>query len=206
MEHLYVKSSDGSGSEDVLPVARRFGSLILDDWSPDGRSLLFELLDETTAVHNLWVMPVTGDHRPWPFLRSDFNKEDAQFSPNGQWVAYASDESGHSEVFVQAFPTPGKRWQVSTNGGIQPRWRRDGKEVFFLGPDGTLMSSNVQSDGLFEASTPKPLFRTNEPRETAPARYAVSSDGQRFLVSRSGASVTAPVINVVVNWTASLEK
>ena len=117
----------------------------LQDWSAEGRFLLFERNEESTGINDLWVMPVVGRQQAFPFLQTAFRKLYARFSPNGLWVAYGSNESGKSEVYVQSFPNPRTRRLVSTNGGSMPRWRHDGKELYYLSADEHVMVVTVDS-------------------------------------------------------------
>jgi eukaryotic-like serine/threonine-protein kinase len=205
-EHLFISRSNGTGGERMLPVKRDFGSVVLDQWSPDGQFLLYELFDHTTAVHNLWLMPTAGDQPARLYLRTDFNKVDAQFSPDGQWVAYGSDESGKSEIYVQSFPDPASKWQVSTNGGKRPRWRRDGKELFYLALNDALMAVPVGSGVRFTAGTPRLLFAAPGAGGALETRYDVSPDGQRFLFNVLAQPAKPSSITVVLNWTADVKK
>ena len=137
---LYQKPANGAGAEALLlasPEAKTATS-----WSPDGRSLLYTHLSPKTGV-DVWVLPMAGDPKPWSFLNSTFNERTGAFSPDGHWVAYQSDESGRVEVYVRPFPGPGGQWQVSTAGGKDPRWRPDGKELYYIAPDSRLMAAPI---------------------------------------------------------------
>ena len=136
------------------------------------------------------MLPLRGDKKPFPFLRTEFNEEDGRFSPDGHWVAYASDESGRSEIYVRRFSPiaiPGGaegKWLISNGGGVLPRWRADGKELYYQAPDGTLMSVQVRTTPGFRADIPRPLFRV--PLQSAyfvSAAWDVTTDGKRFLFS-----------------------
>lgn len=118
------------------------------------------MYDTGTGQSDLWVLPLFGDRKPFPFLQRNFDERQAQISPDGRWIAYSSNESGRAEVYVQSFPKPGSKVEISTSGGSEPRWRRDGKELFFLA--GTkLMAVEVRSDmPILEAGVPKVLFET----------------------------------------------
>ena len=142
-----------------------------------------------------------GDRQPVPFLQTKFNEVIGVFSPDAKWIAYQSDDSGSYQVWVQTFPA-GSKWQVSSEGGSLPRFRRDGKELFYLAANGTLMAAEVKaSTSGLEFSAPKPLFDTH-----TTDRYAVTADGQRFLISTPiEESVSAP-ITVILNWTAGLKQ
>ena len=183
------------------------------DWSPDGKFILYSDYQEKTK-YDLWMLPLEGDHKPIPYLQTPFNELHGQFSPDGRWIAYASDESGRFEVYVQTFPASGPKWQISTAGGDFPRWRRDGKGLYFIAADQKLMEIPVKtgsgSSAAFEPGVPQPLFRI-EPLSTAVTGaipYQPASDGQRFLVNvqAGGEGAQAPPISVVLNWTAGLKK
>jgi Tol biopolymer transport system component len=206
--NVYQRLANGTGSDEVLfSSAQPAGPL---DWSPDEKFLLYGSVSPKTGG-DLWILPLSGDQKPTPYIQTDFSEIQGRFSPNGRWVAYASNESGTFQVYVQSFPTSGGKWQISTNGGGQPQWRHDGKELFFLGPDRKLMAVEVNSAGsTFEAGVPKPLFETRTitifPGFGGASYYAASGDGQRFLVSTLvGESVPTP-LTVVLNWTAGLKK
>jgi serine/threonine protein kinase/Tol biopolymer transport system component len=206
-EHLFIKPSNGTGSERLFPVKRDFGSVVLDHWSPDGRYLLFELFDHTTAIHDLWfTQVVAAEQQPRVFLRTPFNKVDAQFSPDGRWVAYASDDSGEFNVYVQSFPEPRNKWQISTNGGRLPRWRRDGKELFYLTAGDMLTAVPIDSGGEFRAGAPKPLFESPNARKRIKGRYDVHPSGDRFLFDAVAEGAKPPAITVVLDWTADVKR
>jgi Tol biopolymer transport system component len=129
---LYEKSASGTGDEKALlesPTTK-----VPLDWSPDGRFLLYRNDDPQTGA-DLWALPLNGEGAPFPIVQTPFQERDAQFSTDAKWIAYQSNESGHFEIYVQPFPGPGPKTQVSSNGGIQVRWRQDGKELFYGGPD-----------------------------------------------------------------------
>jgi Tol biopolymer transport system component len=200
---LYQKSSSGAGTEEVL----------LEDnldkyptsWSPDGRFILYRTGVGQTGRES-FILPLSGDHKPVRFLNTKFDEGYGQFSPDGRWVAYRSDESGRNEVYVAPFPGPGGQWQISTAGGDLPRWRHDGTEIFYLAPDNKLMAATVNGKGAsFEVGAVKPLFET---RIAIGGRYqyAVSADGQRFLINTVPQQEASAPITVVLNWTAGLKK
>jgi len=201
---LYQKSATGAGSEDLLLATAQNKSPM--DWSPDGRFVLFRSPSPATGF-DLWALPIGGERKPFPVVQSNFEERDGQFSPDGKWIAYQSNESGRMEIVVQPFPGPGGKLQVSTNGGAQVRWRADGKELFYIALDGRLMAvpirlaSNSQS---VEADAPVPLFPTSVGGAVQgnpyPQQYAVSADGQRFLMNTIvGEAMTSP-ITVILNW------
>ena len=151
-----------------------------------------------TTGNDLWVLPLFGDRKPFPYLQTRFNENGGQFSPDGRWIAYQSNESGRNEVYVAAFPGAGGKRQISTDGGDGPRWRRDGKELFYLAPNNTLMAAAVNGQGAsFEVASVTPLFETR--RGSGDFPYDVSADGQRFLIISAAADARAAGITVVVN-------
>jgi len=206
--NLYRKASSGAGSDELL-LESSLNDFPLD-WSPDGRFLLFARMDPKTGI-DLWVLPLEGERKAVPFICTSFESDNGQFSPDGQWVAYQSDESGRVEVYVQAFSGPGGKWMVSIGGGIAPRWRRDGKEIFFLAPDGRLMSVPIRSAGQnLKAGTPTPLFDTRIVFGGTTVRqkhqYAVAPNGRRFLINVIADEDAISPITVVTNWARALKK
>jgi Tol biopolymer transport system component len=179
----------------------------VSDWSPDGRLLLYSEIDPKTQSDVLYV-PVDGPSRtPVPFARSEFNESSGRFSPDGRWIAYVSDESGRFEVYVRPFPSGAGTWRISPDGGAQPQWSRDGKELFYLsGPTllKTLRSVAIRTNGgVFDADTPKPVFeaRINDWHPTNNSLfYALSLNGRRFLINYLEGDAES-VLNVVTNWT-----
>jgi WD40-like Beta Propeller Repeat len=171
------------------------------------------------ATGNLWILPLQGERKPYVAIKSPYwdtpgisvpaasGETQGQFSPDGKWIVYASNESGRYEIYVESFPTGAGRWQVSTTGGTQPRWRRDGKEIFYLAADGKLMAAAVQS-GAFQAQTPVALFQT--PLGGAGAgisrQYEASANGQRFLINMPVSLTASTPITVVLNWGAAVRQ
>ncbi|HEY8226443.1 MAG TPA: protein kinase, partial [Pyrinomonadaceae bacterium] len=203
--NLYQKSASGAGNDELLfkNNERKWPG----DWSRDGRFIICTNLSPKTK-DDLWVLPMTGDQKPFTYLQNTFNEDHPRFSPDGHFVAYASDQSGRWEVYVQTFPVSGGKWIVSTNGGAQPRWRRDGKELFFIAPDRKIMAADVKLEGsTFEAGVPKVLFQTNVVSYPNPRNvYDVSADGQRFLIITPPEETTSTPITVVSNWTAEVKR
>jgi Tol biopolymer transport system component len=197
---LYEKASNGVGNDEPILVNER--TKYPTDWSRDGRNILFRAIDEKTNFE-LWYLPV-GTRAPVPYIKSTFGVSHGQFSPDGKWVAYASNESGKWEVYVSPFPGPGGNWKVSTAGGSEPRWRSDGQELFYLASDGKLMAVAVNEGPPFEAGTATTLFQTKR-RERISATdlfsYDVSADGKRFLVSTDVGEVAPSPLNLILNWT-----
>ncbi|HTF38520.1 MAG TPA: hypothetical protein VK651_09440, partial [Blastocatellia bacterium] len=202
VRNLYQKVASGGGSEEVLLKSSE--EKVADDWSSDGRLILYETANPKT-IWDLWVLPMSGDRKPVLFLQTKFTEQQAQFSPDGKWIAYTSDESGAPEVYVRTFPDSGARWRVSTGGGAQPRWRRDGRELFYIAVDRKLMVLDVKLGATFEASIPQTLFGTRILSLTDFNQYAVTADGQRFLINSTTEETGTIPISVVVNWTADLK-
>jgi len=200
--NLYQKSSSGAGTEELLLSSDT--SKYVTDWSLDGRFIAYENQSPGTGS-DLWVLPLSGDRKPMPYLRTEFNEAQGQFSPDGRWMAYSSNESGRTEVYVQAFPASGGKWQISTAGGSFPRWRRDGKELFYRTADQKLMSVAVQTDSTFQAGQPRALFETRA-SDVPVVPYSISADGQRFLVNTATEETNTAPITVVLNWIAELAR
>jgi eukaryotic-like serine/threonine-protein kinase len=145
----------------------------------------------------LWLLPLTGARKPSRLFSFPFQVRHGEFSPDGRWIAYVSDENGRPEVYVHSFPSASTRWQVSNGGGEWPRWRGDSAELFYISADRKLISVHVRD----QRSIPQPLFPV-----AARAAYAVSRDGQRFLMRTRAPGATAPPIHVTVDWTADLRR
>jgi Tol biopolymer transport system component len=200
---IYWKPADGSGSEELL-LEGNGGQKNAEDWSQDGKYLMYNL-QPANAAH-IYVLPLTGDRKPVPFLNIQFRTQQAQFSPNGRWVAYLSLESGKKEVYVQGFTLdpsqPRGRWQVSVDGGEMPRWRRDGKELFFQSGN-THFAVDVKTDGpSFHAGIPRPLFSAPNINSNTigGAQFVVTRDGQRFVVLAAVEKTNNQPLEVLVNW------
>jgi dipeptidyl aminopeptidase/acylaminoacyl peptidase len=198
---LYEKSTLGALEEKVvLPIQ----SPPLD-WSRDGRFLLFQTRDPNTGS-DIWVLPFGAEQKPYPVVQSEFEERQGQFSPDGKWITYESTESGRSEVYVQPFQGPGTRSLISINGGAQPRWRADGRELFFIGLDERLMAVPIalpRNSGPVEAGTPVPLFVTRlggAIQVTSRQQYLVSRDGSRFLMNTILEGAAASPITLILNW------
>jgi eukaryotic-like serine/threonine-protein kinase len=196
-EQLLLKSSD-----DKWPIS----------WSRDGRFLLYQSSSRNVARGDLWVLPLEGDKKPFPFQNSGFNSDDGQFSPDGRWVAYVSDESGRNEIYVRTFSPAtaatgsdtGGKWLISTAGGTEPRWRGDGKELYYLAPDNMVMAVEISANPAFSAGVPKALFQAPRyPSFVSENHWDVTRDGKRYLFAAQ--STQAP-FTVVVNWQAGLKK
>lgn len=205
---LYQKPANGSGSEELL--VRSGSNLRVLDWSRDGRFLVYQAQAGQDGF-DLFLLPLHGDRRPVPYLQTSFNEVEAQFSPDGLWMAYVSSESGEPQVYVQAIPASGRKWQISTAGGYQPRWRRDGNELFYLSTDQKLMAVPVKTGANFETGSPQPLFELQSvypPTSGTGGRFAYqpTRTGERFLVTLPVGGAGTPALTVVLNWQAGLRK
>jgi len=201
---IYRKIASGAGNEELINGAvKGAGSGI--DWSPDGKNILYASRGDKTG-QDIWVLPLEGDAKPYPLLQSEFGEYHGHFSPDGRFFAYVSNESGRDEVYVQSFPPAGGKWQVSTGGGAQPHWRRDGREVYYIAPDRKLMAVSVKLGETFENGTAIPLFQTQVSFFNNTNRYDVTADGQRFLVNSTVASTKEAPFNVILNWTSTLKR
>ncbi len=196
--NLYTKLSSGAGKEEAL--LRSNQAEHMQDWSPDGRFLLYRTFGLRTKS-DIWVLPTFGDKKPYPFLATESDEAFARFSPDGRWVAYASDDVGTSEVYVREFQGSGGSLRVSTGGGSFPCWRRDGKELFYFS-GGKLMAVDVKARATsFEPGVPKLLFE-----KSGTWNYDVSRDGQRILIAVPVEKSSPEPITVVLNWAADLKR
>jgi Tol biopolymer transport system component len=200
---IYEKSFSGEGQEKPLLLGGTINQHPID-WSPDGKTLL--LHGNGNQQLDLFTLSLSEkDAKPIPFVASSGADAQGQFSPDGRWVAYVSTESGSNEVYVKPFPSGDGKWQISSAGGSQPRWRGDGKEIFYLSLDGTLMSVSLKMDPVFEPTQPVALFKPGVvPIGTGEwggaAQYDVTKDGSRFLINTEIVPATPPNLYVIVNW------
>jgi hypothetical protein len=214
--HLFQKSAGGTSGEE--PLLKDQDGMEANDWSPDGRYLIYNVLDPKTS-RDLWLLPdpgAPGEHKPRPFLVTPFREMQGQFAPGpvgpARWIAYTSDESGRNEVYVQPFSETSAvaagKFQISADGGYQPRWRRDGKELYYIATDRRLMAVEVKMGPAFEHGVPKALFQTRIPGDPRSSnfRYAVAPDGKRFLIESQADELVSEPIDVVLNWTAGLKR
>ncbi len=200
-QDLVEKPVDGRGEEKLL--FKSDGLNIACDWSHDGRTLIFMGRSKDTGW-DIWMLPLAGEKKPVPFLRTPFMEIIPVVSPDGRYVAYQSNESGRSEVYVQSFPGPGGKWQVSAAGGAEPRWRADGHELLYRAPDQKIMAVEVRTGDSFTAGVPQPLFQGRFDLGVARSRYLPTADGKRFLaVAPLGRESMTPT-TVVLNWFSEL--
>jgi Tol biopolymer transport system component len=199
---IYIKPVNRTGNSEPLFTAPGYSNPM--DWSRDGQFLLFRHYDPGKS-NDVWAMPMRGERKAFPVVQSDFDERDAQFSPNGKWIAYQSDESSQFEIYIQRFPVAAGKERVSTNGGAQVRWRADGKELFYVGLDDRLMAVPVAASAngeRLEVGSPVPLFATRiggAVEGVARQQYVVSPDGQRFLMNTIPEQAASP-ISVLLNW------
>ncbi len=207
---LYQRAWHNTESEKVVlenpagTVLSLVGMKAATSWSRDGRFILYdEWAGGRSTLVDLWVLPVGGE--PFAFRRTKFNEAGGRFSPDGRWVAYMSNESGRFEIYVEPFPKGDARERISTAGGLYPRWRGDGKEIFFIAPDSRMMAAPVlSSKDRLNVGEPAALFHAKFPTFRSP--YDVTADGQRFLAVVESDEHQAPPMTVVVNWRAMLER
>jgi serine/threonine protein kinase/Tol biopolymer transport system component len=199
---LYEKDASGVTEQTVLVGDSRNKTPL--SWSRDGRWLLYLTGGLVIGNSDIWVMPFEGERTAAPFLQTPFNETDARFSPDGRWVAYVSNDTGSAEVYVTRFPGPAGKWPISASGGNYPRWRNDGRELYYVARDGRLMAASVGSVGQeFSVGEVRPLF---ELRANLSGRYPydVSKDGQHFLVNTIVEAAAPSPITLVVNWASAL--
>ena len=194
---IYEKNVNGAGTETPL-LASPFDEWP-EDWSADGRYLAFGR-NTTQGSGGVFALPLFGDRKPITIADTAFIDDEPRFSKDGRWVAYNSEESGMSQVYVVSFPTIDQKRQISADGGVQPRWRHDGKELFYLGLDGRIMAVDLGIDANIDAAVPRPLFNTRLTVDQARDQFAVAADGQRFLVQESIVKGAPTPITVLVNW------
>ena len=193
------KPADGSGADELLLSVN--DPIVPLTCSPDGQLLVFYRNNQ--GHRDLWVLPLVGEHKPRPLIESPFDKVQAQVSPDGRWLAYASNESGHPEVYVQPFPGLGGKWQISTTGGAEPLWSRDGRQLFYRSGD-KLMVVEIETKAGFAPGSPHLLF--DQPYAHGGtggwvANYDVAPDGQHFVMLKEDDTQSSQLeLRVVLNW------
>ncbi len=201
---IFQKASNGTGTEIVLfrsPIGKT-----TTDVSADGKFLSVNL-DNAKTQQDLWILPLFGERKPFPFLQTVYNENSGQFSPDNRWIAYTSDESGKPEIYVRPFPAKDAgKWQVSASGGTGARWRRDGKELFYISTDkNMLMAVDIKPGDTFESGQPRPLFEMPLATIADDSVYDITLDGQRFIVSSPPGRHYPSIITVIVNWMTDLK-
>ncbi len=207
IQNLFQKAASGTGQDETL--LRSAYQKFPFDWSTDGRFILYGEANPQTTF-DIWVLPMEGERKPWPWLNTPAFEFSPKFSPDGKWIAYRSNESGRNEIYVQAFvpgaPASGGKRQLSTNGGTTPQWRRDGRELYYLSTDGKLMAVEIMPGAELKAGTPKELFAPSGYRVYTDSGYTVTGDGQRFLFVTNAEDASVPPFTVVLNWMAEMKK
>lgn len=205
---IVVRSATGSGDAETLVPRTAFPTA----WSPEGRFIFYTERGVKTRM-DIWALPLFGDRKEYPLLNSAFDEQNPQLSPDGRWLAYTSDETGNPEVYVKSFSADGKlgpdKKLISSSGGRLPIWRRDGRELFFIASDTSMMAASVKSGGTeFQFDAPKPLFRTRTLSLEGAIfhEYDVSPDGQRFLIGTLVGDTRPPSATLILNWPELLKK
>jgi Tol biopolymer transport system component/predicted Ser/Thr protein kinase len=203
--NIFWQRADGSGGLERLTSSQ--GAQVPISWSPDGRHLAFHVVNPHT-LRDLWVLSL-ADRQAKPFLQTQFNEGAPEFSPNGHRIAYVSNESGRAEIYVQPYPGPGAKWQISTSGGNGPLWNPKSEELFYVSGD-KMMAVPVETQNSFSAGRPRVLFEGHYAEKAYPqigADYDVSPDGQQFLMMKPVEQPTSSThINLVLNWTEELKR
>jgi Tol biopolymer transport system component len=201
---IFQKLATGSGKEESLFHGGRL--MVATDWSTDGRFIAYPEQGAQTGF-DLWLLPLTGERKPTVYLQTPFNELDAQFLPDAgdgqRWMAYQSNESGRDQIYIQAIPASGAKYQISTEGGTVPRWRRDGRELFYISADQRLVAVPISAGTGLQVGKPQPLFANAGMNSFVP-----SKSGDRFLINvpASGEQAVTPPIVVVTDWTATIAR
>jgi Tol biopolymer transport system component len=207
---LYVKNVDSAlGREERLLDTKQIE--LVPDWAPDGLSIVYRrLVDQrNSSQYEIWTLPLTDGRKPIPLVQTTFDTRDARFSPDGKWIAYQSNESGRSQIYVRPSSGSERTYQVSVDGGTQARWRGDGREIYYVAPDDRMMAVSVELSGgkSVRVGAPATLFvsRIVDARGANP-QYTVSRDGKRFLIHTAfNEPASTAAISVIVNWNPTSE-
>jgi serine/threonine-protein kinase len=194
-DKILRKAANNTGAEEVVETAARYPM----DASRDGHFLF------TAPVGNsrIWVVPLLGDRKPFPYPHTEFQESQPRLSPDGRWLAYTSDESKRSEIHVVSFPQPGGKWQISTDGGQSPVWSRDGRELYYYGPDNKIMAVGIRPGARFQFGAPRALFGVPVSVRRG-ISFEVSKDGRLLLPALIEPQVTTPMTEVH-NWPQMLK-
>jgi len=199
----YKKPAGGVGkAEPLLALEQQVAGAYGSDLSQDGQYFLFSV-QASNSSYDLWAAPLDGRREAFAFLSTEFREGSGRFSPDTRWVAYVADQSGRHEVYIRPFPEADREWKISSEGGSQPRWRADGKELYYVAPDGTLMAVAIDAGDVIQAGAPKALFPTRigiSNFGTHLAAYGVASEGKRFLIANRTEESTAVALTVMTNW------
>jgi eukaryotic-like serine/threonine-protein kinase len=203
---IYAKAADGSSSERLI-LESADASAYPRSVSPDGRYLIYERrLNQSETGDHIWALPLSGNGKPFAIVQDAFDERVPAVSPDGKWLAYQSNESGRPEIYITAFPAGGAKWQVASNGGTTPKWRRDGKELFFLDPQDNLVAVDVNPSGnAVQLGAPHTLFQAvGIQRDFGP--YDVTADGKKFLINSGNLKEGTEPVTLVQNWPEELKK
>ncbi len=203
---IYAKAADGSSSERLV-LESADATAYPRSVSPDGRYLVYQRrLNQNETGDHIWGLPLFGEGKPFPIVQDGFDERAPTVSPDGKWLAYQSNESGRGEIYITAFPGGGAKWQVASNGGTTPKWRRDGKELFFLDPLDNMVAVDVNTSGnAVKLGAPHALFQVvGIQRDFGP--YDVSADGKKFLINSGNLKEGMEPLTLVQNWPAELKK
>ena len=204
---LRQKRASGTGDEELLLEASTaaFSTAAPTSWSSDGRFIAYTKGAGSRA--DVWILPLFGERHPFPVAQTTFTETSGMFSPDGRWIVYTSDEGGQRDVYAQPFPVTGARYPVSKDGGSHPVWRADSRELFFIrGADAMLMAVPIPASPQWDPGPPRPLFVTAVRRASPGQQYAVTKDGNRFLMNSRIQDAVVEPLTVVINWTATLQK
>jgi Tol biopolymer transport system component len=198
---IVERNASGLGEERVLLDSP--DNDFVEDWSRDGQYLAFV---KSARQNDIWVLPLSGERSPFPVVESPFRKDEPHFSFDTKWLAYASTESGTWQIYVVSFPAMDQKRQISNAGGSQPRWNRDGTELYYLSVDGRMMAVTINPGARLDSGVPRVLFETGLTSEPTLDQYAVTPDGQRFLLWKPTGGEAQTPLSVVVNWTTRLQQ
>ena len=193
---MFVKDLTSGTEEPLVPFAK---PIVVDQWTPDGRFILFRTFNKA-----VYAMPLTGDRTPRMLVDTPFVEDEIHVSPDGRWVAFHTNESGRWEIYVAAFPTFTAKRQLSSGGGVQPQWRADSRELFYLAPNGSMMSVRVDPRAQLTASPPSLLFPTKMRTDPYVPQYSVTADGQRFIGLERVAGESS--FTFLLNWRGASSK
>jgi Tol biopolymer transport system component len=210
-DSLYRQNADGTGTKQKLLETATGVTATPSSVFPDGRYIAYMQRDPKSGTNiDIWALPMfpdkSGEEKPFPVIATNFLDVTPSFSPDGKWLAYANNETGHQEVYVQPFPSGAGRWQVSTAGGTRPTWRKDGKELFFFSSDGQVMAVDVTTKGdSLQLGAPRALFKTTTVSPAA-GPYTVSADGKKFVMNTVLPQTTTEPLTLITNWPADLKQ
>ncbi|MBF8295162.1 MAG: serine/threonine protein kinase [Bacteroidetes bacterium] len=200
--NLYRRPSSGAGGDEALLESNR--DKIASDWSRDGRFITY-VADDPKTKTDIWILPMTGERKPFLFLQTEFAEGRAKFSPDGRWIAYQSNESGRIEIYIRPFPGPGGKWQVSTGGGTYPHWSSDCRELSYLAMDKIMTAEIKLGASSIDVGSAKPLFQFRPFAGAGRDLYDVTRDGQQFLAVSVGGEESSSPITLVTNWDRELK-